>query len=1178
MTIAMNHVSERYLSRLSAFLCLVIMMTGCRAGQEMLPEELSGGSRYICFSASSDGITTKALKGNGIGACFSYESEEWPVAAVGTKGLPTTAFAGSASVIAFNYNGAWTGSETPWTGFYCKEFSFNGDALTAVDNPVPWVKAQGKDNLRVYVYAPNDFGGTVSSASDPGAPTITYSVPSDVLDQEDLIVATNTVSGNYNSSIPLTFNHALTAVKFNVDFPCTVKSVAVNGVYSSGVYTIGDSWSSLSSPADYFISMGAGKDCTRSEIVTNDEKTLMLIPQAVPAGATISITFSEDGGADQTITADIGGQVWNPGSRVTYNIQKEGAQYIYFDLAAGNVVIENGAYSGYVYTYNGATLAPVTGYHASNNLYYVYQSTAANRSTTGWSEAIGSTMRLPEYAEARTSNGVSWSTSSGSKTWREFITNNTDIASVIDGWEAAAVARGTESTPNRIKISGNMTIDITLDNVWSSFHQNVRHRLSAGLLIGPGVASRGNRYERVTLRLKGDNHFHNVLYYGHPSTQTGADRAYFKITSYEGDASPFGTLTVTVPDKTMTLTGACTLFGTGDDDECPPCNDMWFYGGTIYVGSSLGIVDSDATGILGGGTNNHCNLTFNGGVVTSVAYSNGAAIGGGGGFHSSGGRGEITINAGKVYAYQFGSVSPGRHEALATAAIGGGSSYQSPGNPGVVVINGGEVYAQSIGGVALGGGTSGDIYGGQANVTITGGTVIAKSVAGDIGGNPSYHRSIPGSSIGGGTGGKSASGTGGTAFVTITGGTLLAGSIGGGGTISTSATIGSAVINISGGDVQGQFVMAAGAATTPSFTMTGGTIQNGKSGDFLFVKPDGGAVYLDDGNVTLSGGTIQNCSAVRGGAVYMTNGIFAMDGGNIKNCNANLGGAVYISGDSNPSFIMSGGEISECISASHGGAVYLEGGTVTMTDGTVRDNKSIGGNGGGFYINKGTFTMADGAITGNYAQTNGGGIYISSVDTDVSATVSGGAITDNSAEMYGGGLCVLPGSGTNASVTIGVDGQGLLNPEISENSASIEGGGIYTSGVNADIVINSGYIRDNAVNAYVDNEDVANEGGMVTLVDGDVKHQVVTFYANGSGAFFDDNGDYTQNSGETTEKIQNIVTSTNSTLVAPTTAYRMGYHFAGWNTRADGYGTSYTNGQIMNITEDVDLYIQWELD
>ncbi|MBO5096596.1 MAG: InlB B-repeat-containing protein [Bacilli bacterium] len=68
---------------------------------------------------------------------------------------------------------------------------------------------------------------------------------------------------------------------------------------------------------------------------------------------------------------------------------------------------------------------------------------------------------------------------------------------------------------------------------------------------------------------------------------------------------------------------------------------------------------------------------------------------------------------------------------------------------------------------------------------------------------------------------------------------------------------------------------------------------------------------------------------------------------------------------------------------------------------------------------------------------------------------------------------------------------------------------------------------------------------------------------------------FNENGGTGTMKGINVATSTDSRL-----KYNLftkeGYRFKGWNTEADGTGTSYTDGQIVNLTENITLYAQWE--
>lgn len=50
-----------------------------------------------------------------------------------------------------------------------------------------------------------------------------------------------------------------------------------------------------------------------------------------------------------------------------------------------------------------------------------------------------------------------------------------------------------------------------------------------------------------------------------------------------------------------------------------------------------------------------------------------------------------------------------------------------------------------------------------------------------------------------------------------------------------------------------------------------------------------------------------------------------------------------------------------------------------------------------------------------------------------------------------------------------------------------------------------------------------------------------------------------------------------STWVFPTDPTRTGYSFTGWNTAADGTGTSYSAGDTVAITGNMTLYAQWDV-
>ncbi len=143
------------------------------------------------------------------------------------------------------------------------------------------------------------------------------------------------------------------------------------------------------------------------------------------------------------------------------------------------------------------------------------------------------------------------------------------------------------------------------------------------------------------------------------------------------------------------------------------------------------------------------------------------------------------------------------------------------------------------------------------------------------------------------------------------------------------------------------------------------------------------------------------------------------------------------------------------------------------------------------------------------------------------------------------------------------DSSNLTDEELLKSLAD----GLSRIGKKAMITINGGRIMGNRITNYLPNSDVTNEGGTVLLKEGDVTHVVVTFDVNTS--------DPTAKVEGASTAQQKIVSATNSFLVAPTPQRDL-YNFVGWNTRPDGKGFTYVDGQLMNISEPVTLYAQWQ--
>ena len=1213
------------------FLATIVTFGICGCVEEL--DVYQPDSEVLSFTAVLPPMAKSAgLERAMIGEHLYEETCEWGFdceSAPQTKVLPTVQLEGKAGITAYQYSGDWKGTETSMTNLSNAEFTFSGNALTGESEK--WSKVS-KDKLRVYAYAPRI--SSMNTGTFTGVQTIPYSVNTDVTRQVDIIAAQKevTVTDSKGKSIPLTFDHILTAIRFRAGFECTVKSVTINGIYGDGTYTIGSGWSATGSAnASYTIAFSSGKAVKTAEMITTDSQTLMLIPQTMTSGAEVSMTYVKDG-VEKTLTASLDGRKWESGKMITYTLYELGTQsnIIYFDLAAGNVLIgctENAGlepkeatqYSGYIFK-NG-TPTPVTGTHSDSNIYYVYQT---HEGTT--------TSSIPDYAPV-TYDG---------KPWAKYIENNTSVAGVITGWKAAAEAVNREATSNRIRVYGsNKTVNLTIDDIYSTYADRSVARTKAG--IGFNAGENAN----LIITLVGDSRVGAVHYYG------GNNRNNTIV--FEGT----GSLTVAASSGLTALnyntSNNCEYHGETASNDTTFFDNHWcsaIGGNDSTEGQSHGIIinsgnifagttKAENCTAIGAGGNDSATITIKGGTVTAVASTTGTAIGGGIGYNSAGGPAKVTIEAGNVYAYNHSN----RWD-IPSAAIGGAGSRKSNGNKGTINIYGGNVFAQSAVGTAIGGGSSKTYYGGNAEVNIYGGNITAKSVGAFSGEAPDEWIDA-GAGIGGGsgcTGGVQANEkvnvNGGNASIKIMGNPVIfTGSIGGGKSgHKTRGNIGTADITVSGGDIQAQFVMAGSVLEdsdnfkSPTFTMTGGTIRNSKTTDpdFYHIVDKGGAVYMEDGEFQMQAGTISDCYAEYGGAVYIKKGAksdtppsFKMTGGTISKCSAaHDGGAVYIedgtvelsgagaaieycsaglagddtgrggavcvrkTGSYSPSFTMSDGKIMNNNAVYNGGGLHLEGGEVVLSGGQVSRNIVTNGNGGGISINSGSFSMPEGGsatVNANSAHAHddscgkGGGVFVTSTTEAVKVDLLSGSITGNTSARVGGGIGIdLSGASVEAIVTVGYAADPVPTvPDISGNLTLREGGGLYANGPLASITINSGKIKENSTVGYVDNPDVVNVTGKVTLNGGDVKSNNVTY----------DGNEWTVDSGNASV-VQKIVTDTNNDLIYPTPDFRNGYKCIGWNTRKDGLGEYYvkyngTTAEILTKTvkrsTDLTLYAIWEV-
>lgn len=156
---------------------------------------------------------------------------------------------------------------------------------------------------------------------------------------------------------------------------------------------------------------------------------------------------------------------------------------------------------------------------------------------------------------------------------------------------------------------------------------------------------------------------------------------------------------------------------------------------------------------------------------------------------------------------------------------------------------------------------------------------------------------------------------------------------------------------------------------------------NGKDIDrgLTAVTYDGNVITLQEGTLTLKDSSTedvlnQGCitggynSGGTGGGVYVLNGCFTMLGGNIigNRDTATFAGGGGVNVINGSSFVMQGGSIAGNEALYWGGGVFASVGSVTMTGGSITDNKSLNG---GVYFSS-SFTVGGTAVIENNKTTD----------------------------------------------------------------------------------------------------------------------------------------------------------------------------------------------------------------
>ena len=223
-------------------------------------------------------------------------------------------------------------------------------------------------------------------------------------------------------------------------------------------------------------------------------------------------------------------------------------------------------------------------------------------------------------------------------------------------------------------------------------------------------------------------------------------------------------------------------------------------------------------------------------------------------------------------------------------------------------------------------------------------------------------------------------------------------------------------------------------------------LENDVTIDRVWNCPNGVTLCLNGHNIirkSVNPGEYPSDNAV----IYIT-GKFTLtnckEEGSIKHVDKNYGVGIY--NETTGDFNMYNGNISN----NDGGVMF---GTFRMFGGTISGNSTNCG--GGVYIHQqGTFLMYGGLISGNTAD-YGGGVYNRKI-----FTMSGGTITDNQSKA-GGGVYNEPAYSSEIKMS--------NQAEISKNTATSKGGGVFVSANNATTLSDAVKITENKVGNTANN-------------------------------------------------------------------------------------------------------------
>ncbi|MGL5690060.1 MAG: hypothetical protein ACRDD8_04490, partial [Bacteroidales bacterium] len=297
-------------------------------------------------SCSDDEFKESVTADSGIIQCRISVPESFQ-----TKGTPINSeqdpIFNTLGVLGYQTNGSFSAATNPTSAFFPNvQVTKSGTNSWQFDKKYYWPQS---GYLSFFAYAPytSPTNGITIVNQQTGVPTLTYTIPHNVADQPDLMVAAQQLD-LFKTEVPLAFSHALACIGFEVNGEnVPIDSIGIRGVYTTGTLSLSLNssvpvWTNLTGLSDKFYKVGLVSDAE----ATNPSKPimaangyLMMIPQSLGDDAAIVVKFK---GIDPKIIPlkNAGTALWKAGEKYIYSL-KEGT-YSFSVTATNNTVVYTG--------------------------------------------------------------------------------------------------------------------------------------------------------------------------------------------------------------------------------------------------------------------------------------------------------------------------------------------------------------------------------------------------------------------------------------------------------------------------------------------------------------------------------------------------------------------------------------------------------------------------------------------------------------------------------------------------------------------------------------------------------------------------------------------------------------------------------------------------------------------